>query len=156
VELALGIGRAKLGDVDGAIADLSTAITHARAAGAPGFVAEAQFHLATALATRRPVEARVVADRAGGTARAIGMTAYLQPIADLRARLDATSPAGMLSAREDEVARLVAGGLTNREIAQRLFISERTAQNHVQHILTKLDFSSRAQIAAWLAEQRNE
>ena len=156
VELTLGIGRAKLGDVDGAIADLSTAITHARAAGAPGFVAEAQFHLATALATRRPVEARVVADRAGGTARAIGMTAYLQPIADLRARLDATSPAGMLSAREDEVARLVAGGLTNREIAQRLFISERTAQNHVQHILTKLDFSSRAQIAAWLAEQRNE
>jgi DNA-binding NarL/FixJ family response regulator len=72
------------------------------------------------------------------------MAAYLQPIAELLARLDGTSRADILSAREDEVARLVAEGLTNREIAQRLFISERTAQNHVQHILTKLDFTNRA------------
>jgi DNA-binding CsgD family transcriptional regulator len=54
------------------------------------------------------------------------------------------------------LARMVADGLTNREIAQRLFISARTAQNHVQHILTKLDFTSRAQIAAWVTAQRNE
>jgi DNA-binding CsgD family transcriptional regulator len=156
VELTLGIGRAKLGDVDGAIEELRIAITHARAAGSPGFVAEAQFHLATALAGRDPVEAKVIAHGAGRTAQAIGMAAYLRPIADLLARLDAASSSGTLSAREDEVARLVAGGLTNREIAQRLFVSERTAQNHVQHILTKLDFTSRAQIAAWVAEQRNE
>jgi DNA-binding CsgD family transcriptional regulator len=51
---------------------------------------------------------------------------------------------------------LVADGLTNREIGQRLFISERTAQNHVQHILAKLDFTSRAQIAAWVTAQHNE
>jgi DNA-binding NarL/FixJ family response regulator len=56
-----------------------------------------------------------------------------------------------LSARELEVARLVADGLTNRQIAERLVISERTAQNHVQHILTKLGFTSRSQIAAWSA-----
>jgi DNA-binding NarL/FixJ family response regulator len=43
----------------------------------------------------------------------------------------------------------VTEGLTNRQIAERLFISERTAQNHVQHILTKLGFATRSQIAAW-------
>ena len=47
------------------------------------------------------------------------------------------------------MARLVAEGLTNRQIAARLVISERTAGNHVAHILTKLGFTSRAQIAAW-------
>jgi len=47
----------------------------------------------------------------------------------------------------------VAAGLTNRAIAQRLFISERTAEGHVEQIRNKLGFSSRAQIAAWVAEQ---
>ena len=56
---------------------------------------------------------------------------------------------GALSPREDEVAKLVAEGLTNRQIAERLVISERTAQNHVQHILTKLGFTTRRQIGAW-------
>jgi DNA-binding NarL/FixJ family response regulator len=49
------------------------------------------------------------------------------------------------------VARLVADGLTNRQIAARLVISDRTAGNHVAHILTKLGFTSRSQIAAWCA-----
>ena len=156
VELTLGIGRAKLGDVEGAVEDLRIAIARAEAAGSPGFVAEAQFHLATTLASRDPLEAKTIAEIAGRSARAIGMAAYVQPIVDLLARLDRTSRAHILSAREDEVARLVAEGHTNREIAHRLFISERTAQNHVQHILTKLDFTSRAQIAAWVTAQRNE
>jgi DNA-binding NarL/FixJ family response regulator len=47
------------------------------------------------------------------------------------------------------VAALVGQGLTNRDIAQRLFIAERTAENHVQHILTKLGLSGRSQIAVW-------
>ena len=54
-----------------------------------------------------------------------------------------------LTRREREIAELVAGGLTNRQIAERLHISERTAETHVVHILNKLGFSSRAQIAAW-------
>jgi DNA-binding NarL/FixJ family response regulator len=49
------------------------------------------------------------------------------------------------------VAQLVTEGLTNRQIAERLVISERTAENHVQHILTKLGFATRSQIAAWRA-----
>lgn len=65
----------------------------------------------------------------------------------------ATAPAE-LSRREREVAQLVAGGLSNREIAGRLFLSERTVDNHVHHILDKLGFDSRVQIATWLA--RNE
>ncbi|RNL77675.1 hypothetical protein EFL95_16855 [Nocardioides marmorisolisilvae] len=58
-----------------------------------------------------------------------------------------------LTRRETEVARLVATGLGNREIAGRLFISERTAQGHVQNALRKLDFGSRAQIATWVVRQ---
>ncbi len=54
-----------------------------------------------------------------------------------------------LTAREREVAELVAQGLTNRDIAGRLMVAERTAEGHVQSILNKLGFTSRAQIAAW-------
>ena len=54
-----------------------------------------------------------------------------------------------LTEREREVAALVAQGMSNGEIAQVLSISRRTADSHVQHILNKLSFRSRAQIAAW-------
>ncbi len=56
-----------------------------------------------------------------------------------------------LTPREHEVAALVADGLTNREIAERLVISERTAEGHVEQIRNKLGFRSRSQIAAWAA-----
>lgn len=59
-----------------------------------------------------------------------------------------------LTARELEVARFVAAGKSNREIADALFIGTRTVESHVGHILGKLGFTSRAQIAAWVAEQR--
>jgi pimeloyl-ACP methyl ester carboxylesterase/DNA-binding CsgD family transcriptional regulator len=59
-----------------------------------------------------------------------------------------------LSRREREVAQLLARGLSNREIAGRLYLSERTIDNHVHHILDKLGFDSRVQVATWLA--RNE
>jgi DNA-binding NarL/FixJ family response regulator len=70
-----------------------------------------------------------------------------------RATRTASGDAGPLSPRELEVAGLVAEGLTNRAIAERLFLSERTAQNHVQHILTKLGAANRAQIATWYARR---
>jgi DNA-binding NarL/FixJ family response regulator len=50
------------------------------------------------------------------------------------------------------VARLVARGLTNRQIAEALVITERTASNHVEHILRKLGYHTRAQIATWATE----
>lgn len=55
-----------------------------------------------------------------------------------------------LTAREREVAALVADGMTNREIAERLVISERTAEYHVEQIRNKLGVRSRAQVAAWV------
>ena len=60
------------------------------------------------------------------------------------------SSEGVLSRREREVAELVAEGLTNRRIAERLFIAERTAEGHVEQIRNKLGFTSRSQIAAWV------
>jgi pimeloyl-ACP methyl ester carboxylesterase/DNA-binding CsgD family transcriptional regulator len=59
-----------------------------------------------------------------------------------------------LSRREREVAQLLAQGLSNKEIAGRLYLSERTVDNHVHHILDKLGFDSRVQVATWLT--RNE
>lgn len=58
-----------------------------------------------------------------------------------------------LTRREREVAELVAEGLTNREIGERLFISERTVDGHLEHVREKLGVSSRAQIAAWVIRQ---
>jgi DNA-binding CsgD family transcriptional regulator/sugar lactone lactonase YvrE len=58
----------------------------------------------------------------------------------------------LLTPREHEVAELVTAGLSNRQIAERLVISERTAEAHVEHIRAKLACRSRAQIAAWFVE----
>jgi non-specific serine/threonine protein kinase len=58
-----------------------------------------------------------------------------------------------LTRREREVAALVAEGLSNREIAARLVVAQRTAEGHVENILSKLGFTSRAQVAGWLAAQ---
>ena len=57
----------------------------------------------------------------------------------------------LLGKREADVARLVAEGLSNKQIGTRLFISERTVDSHVRSVLNKLGFNSRAQIAGWMA-----
>ena len=61
-----------------------------------------------------------------------------------------------LTARQREVAALVSQGCTNREIATRLGIDERSAEGHVERIRLRLGFRSRAQIAAWYAAQRDQ
>jgi predicted ATPase/DNA-binding CsgD family transcriptional regulator len=58
-----------------------------------------------------------------------------------------------LTAREQQVADLVSQGLTNREIAETLVIAQRTAETHVEHILSKLGFNNRAQVTRWVIEQ---
>jgi DNA-binding CsgD family transcriptional regulator len=60
-----------------------------------------------------------------------------------------------LTRRELQIADLVAEGLSNKEIAARLVIALRTAETHVENVLTKFGFSSRAQIAAWVVEHRD-
>jgi predicted ATPase/DNA-binding CsgD family transcriptional regulator len=66
---------------------------------------------------------------------------------------DRKRPRSPLSHREEDVAALVAQGLSNREIGKRLFISERTVASHIEHMLNKLAFKSRAQVAAWAASR---
>jgi len=61
----------------------------------------------------------------------------------------------LLSRREMDVARLIAGGSTNREIAAALFVAERTVKTHIEHILNKLGVGSRAQIAVWLTQNQD-
>ncbi|MGV9928519.1 protein kinase domain-containing protein [Nocardia rhamnosiphila] len=61
-----------------------------------------------------------------------------------------------LTKREREVMNLIAEGMTNKAIAARLAISPRTARGHVENILTKLGFNSRAQIAAWVVEHSGD
>jgi predicted ATPase/DNA-binding CsgD family transcriptional regulator len=99
-------------------------------------------------------------DKAWAEGRALPVD---RTIAELLAEPSPAGPAGSaghpgldllpsgLTRREREVAMLVAEGLTNREIGARLFITEGTARLHVKHILHKLGFTSRAQVAAWAA-----
>jgi DNA-binding CsgD family transcriptional regulator len=155
-ELALGRGAAALGDIDRAIADFATAAVAAERAGALGYFAEANYHLGGALMARnapgdrpRALSTARVADQ---LARSLGMAAYTERTAMLVSRASEEDPSA-LTRREWEVAHLVAGGLTNRQVGSQLIISERTAQNHVQHILTKLGFATRSQIAAWVGTQ---
>jgi non-specific serine/threonine protein kinase len=78
---------------------------------------------------------------AGGGARSGTAAPARAPAAD--------SP---LSRREGEVAGLIAQGLSNRAIAESLVLSVRTVDGHVERILAKLGFGSRAQVAAWVAD----
>jgi len=59
---------------------------------------------------------------------------------------------GGLTQRQRQVAALVAQGKTNKEIAGELFITVRTVKSHLTNILTKLNFTSRSQVAAWVVE----
>jgi pimeloyl-ACP methyl ester carboxylesterase/DNA-binding CsgD family transcriptional regulator len=68
------------------------------------------------------------------------------------AQLRRAVPTG-LTTRQTEVAALVAEGLTNRQLAERLHITERSAESHLERIRLRLGFSSRAQVAAWYVAQ---
>jgi non-specific serine/threonine protein kinase len=70
------------------------------------------------------------------------------------ARADEHHQQSPLTRREQEIAELVAAGLSNKDIAARLVIATRTAEGHVERILVKLGFTSRTQIAAWVAHNR--
>ncbi len=83
------------------------------------------------------VAAKPLLDAAGGSAARLG-------------RHDAAQAWSPLTLREYEVARLVARGLTNREIADELRITARTAGAHLEHIRAKLGAGRRSEIAAWV------
>ena len=161
VELPLGQAAAALGQLDPAVEDLRTAASICDTNGARGYAVQARVELAAALTRRQAPgdrdEALGVLAAAAREAGQLGMVPFTEWIGQLQAELTA-APAGdspsragdsPLSPRELEVARLVGQGLTNKQIGQKLYVSERTAENHVQHILTKLGLRNRSQIAAW-------
>jgi len=59
----------------------------------------------------------------------------------------------VLTRREQEVAALVARGLTNRQVAEQLLVAQRTIETHLEHIFAKLGVQTRAELAAWAARE---
>jgi non-specific serine/threonine protein kinase len=82
---------------------------------------------------------------------AVELLSATEPASQPLQAMDAREP---LTRREREVAALIARGLTNRQIAERLVISERTADGHVANILGKLGLKTRAQVAVWAVEHQ--
>ena len=82
----------------------------------------------------------------------LGTRAFVDAMANNKFREQYTDALSVYL-REQEVAGLIARGLTNRQIGETLVITEGTAASHVVHILDKLGFGSRAQIAIWAAER---
>ena len=81
--------------------------------------------------------------------------AAIRSTIDVGPEKDRTQLKGVvLGAREEEVGTLVAQGLSNKDIAARLFLSVRTVETHVHHVLNKLGVNSRTQIAVWFSEPR--
>jgi DNA-binding CsgD family transcriptional regulator len=139
------------------------AVEHYRAAvdmnvriGARPFVASARLGWAQTLAAQGTHlrEAAHLVEQAAAEFHRLDMPGRLRTAAALRAELSRRRPASLLSAREQEVAELVAEGRSNREIGTRLFISERTVETHVGNILAKLGFASRTEIVAWMLTSR--
>jgi DNA-binding CsgD family transcriptional regulator len=158
VELWLGVAAGHLGLLDDAVSDLEQSVRACAINGADGFHAEARYELAVVLSRRQGRgdlgRARSLLGEVARAAAELGMVPLGSKTAGLIRRLDAAGMPSPLTHREQEVAELVARGLTNREIGDGLHLSERTAQNHVQHILTKLDLANRSQIAAWMTVRK--
>ena len=106
---------------------------------------------------RRRGEAGVLLDEARIIAAAVGATTVVDAADQLAASFGRglkAEPWYPLSAREFEVAQLVAAGLTNRQIAEQLVLAPKTISAHITHILTKLGAARRAEIAAWCTTVR--
>jgi non-specific serine/threonine protein kinase len=106
---------------------------------------EAREHIDIAIAELREMHMQPALERA------LALRETLTPtVAQVPARRSASDT---LTAREREIARLLAEGLSNQDIAGRLVITEGTVEVHVKHILGKLGFRSRAQVAGWFTRQ---
>jgi DNA-binding CsgD family transcriptional regulator len=157
VELYLGLAARYLAALDDAVFDLTEALHRCGEVAAVGYQVEAAYELAAALAGRGGSDDRrralTLLNKYAPAAARLGMAPIRLAFADLAQQLAGRTGPAPLTHREREIAGYVARGLTNRQIATKLHISERTAENHVQHILTKLGFANRSQIAAWAVAQ---
>jgi ATP/maltotriose-dependent transcriptional regulator MalT len=141
------------GDLDAARLSMEDAIDLFQQIGAPFETARSRLDLARVLAALGRVEAAAEQVRVAHEALE-GMQAEREAehAGEFASRLDPASPgagASVLTARERDVLKLVAQGLSNPEIAQRLVLSEHTVKRHLANILRKLNLSSRSAAAAW-------
>lgn len=152
-ELAAGQVASVQGD-DKAIGHLKRAVERFAGLELPFETARARLELARALAPRRPEAAAYEARLALNAFERLGAAHDCDGAAELLRTLGASGRAwpkgrGPLTKREGEVLALLVEGLANAEIAERLFISVRTAEHHVASILRKLNLRSRAEAAAY-------
>jgi DNA-binding CsgD family transcriptional regulator/tetratricopeptide (TPR) repeat protein len=154
LEHADGLVRLAAGSTVSARASLEAAVAGWDARGRIWEATWARLDLATCLLrSNRYAEALVVLERVGEVATRLDSTPILERAAEVgrlaRARGGELEPWHPLTAREFEVARHIALGLTNVEIAERIFVSPKTVSAHVEHILAKLGVARRAEVAAW-------
>jgi DNA-binding NarL/FixJ family response regulator len=150
---AEGAVAAAEGDCEQARLSLEDAADLFQRSGAPFEAASARLELARVLrALGRPDAATEQARTALAAMRALRAEGQAERAVALLRELEPAA-AATLTRRELEVLRLVAQGLSNPEIAERLVLSEHTIHRHVANILAKLALSSRAAAAAWAARQ---
>jgi DNA-binding CsgD family transcriptional regulator len=155
-EHADGLLRTSSGATVAARTSLESAVAGWDARGRIWEATWAKLDLAAALVrANRYLEAVPILEQVLTTARRLGSLPILRRAEELdrssRSRSGPHEPWHPLSSREYEVARLVAQGMTNAEIAEQLFVSPKTASAHIEHILAKLGVARRAEIAAWVA-----
>jgi DNA-binding CsgD family transcriptional regulator len=144
------------GDPCGCLREARSGFTQART---PLELAQARFELARALASDQPAvavsEARAALDgfeRLSASRQADAVAALLR---SLGSRERSPRPeGGVLTRRESEVLELLGQGLSNPEIANRLYISRKTVEHHVSHILAKLGLRSRAEAAVYATREK--
>ena len=149
----LHLGRLALlrGELDAADRHLVAALSSSRSMHALAFVAQSHLELARLRRLQsREAEAAEHVSAALVLGRRLGLSPLIRQAETLTGAPDRPGP---LSPRELEIAGLVAGGLSNRAIAERLVISERTVENHVSRILHKTGHTSRAGVAAWFVSR---
>ncbi|MBA2299245.1 MAG: helix-turn-helix transcriptional regulator [Chloroflexi bacterium] len=152
-------GRAQVhaaeGDLDAA--DLEVGAALAAAADLPMPVERARTELIAGRIARRRKERRRAAEhleRAAESFRSVGATAWVAIAEDDMARLGRRRGGGdTLTETEDRVARLAAGGLTNREVGEAAFLTAKSVEGVLARVYGKLGIGSRAELGAWLAEQ---
>jgi LuxR family transcriptional regulator, maltose regulon positive regulatory protein len=152
-DLAEGLLEAACGEHERARTLLEDAVDRFQRSGAPFEASQARIELATSLAALGRTE---LAEREAATAldRLLELGAETEAerarrLLEASIRAGDDGPPPVVTRRERDVLGLLAEGLTNRQIAERLVISEHTVHRHVTNILRKLDLPSRTAAAAW-------
>jgi DNA-binding CsgD family transcriptional regulator len=149
-----GLLFAARGDTDAALAALNDALEHHGRLAMPFERARTQLVLGQLLRRRRAKsEARAVLGEALAEFERLGAPLWVARTRAELGRIPVRRSSDELSATEAQIARLAAGGLTNREIAERAFVSPKTVEANIARIYRKLDIRSRAELGRAMAQQ---